>query len=52
MPHCLTDTPLRQVPNLGEDQGGLLGPKKNKYKVGSLLDKAHPKFWVQANEDS
>ena len=32
--------------------GGLLGPKKDRYKVCSLLDKAHPKFWVQAAEDS
>ena len=31
---------------------GLLGPKKDKYKVFSLLDKAHTKFWVQAAEDS
>ena len=31
---------------------GLLGPKKDKYKLRSLLDKAHPKFWVQAAEDS
>ena len=30
----------------------MLGPKKDKYKVCSLLDKAHPKFWVQAAEDS
>ena len=31
-------------PNLGEGKGGLLGPKKDKYKVCSLLDKAHSKF--------
>ena len=30
----------------------MLGPKKDKYKVCSLLDKAHPNFWVQAAEDS
>ena len=30
----------------------MLEPKKDKYKVSSLLDKAHPKFWVQAAEDS
>ena len=42
----------RQDSNLGEDKGGLLGPKKDKYKLCSLLDKAHPKFWVQAAEDS
>ena len=30
----------------------MLGPKKDKYKVCSLLDKANPKFWVQAAEDS
>ena len=49
---CHTDTPYRQDQNLGEDKGGLLGPKKGKYKVCSLLDKAHPNFWVQAAEDS
>ena len=48
---CHTDTPYRQDPNLGEDKGGLLGSKKDKYRVCSLLDKAHPKFWVQAAED-
>ena len=48
----LHHTPYRQDPNLGEDKGGLLGPKKDKYKVCSLLDKANPKFWVQAAEDS
>ena len=37
-----TDTPYRQDPNLGEGKGGLLGPKKDKYEVCSLLDKAHP----------
>ena len=26
------------------DKGGLLGPKKDKYKVCSLLDKAPPNF--------
>ena len=31
---------------------GVLGPKKDKYKACSLLDKVHPKFWVQATEDS
>ena len=35
-----TDTPYRQEPNLGEDKGGLLGPKKDKYKVCSLVHKA------------
>ena len=25
--------------------------KEDKYKVCSLLDKAHPNFWVQAAED-
>ena len=40
----------RQDPNLGEDKDGLLGPKKDKYKECSLLDKAHPNFWVQAAE--
>ena len=49
---CHSNTPYRQDPNLGEDKGGLLGPKKDKYKVCSLLDKAHPNFWVQAAEDS
>ena len=47
-----TDNPCRQDPNLGEDKDGLLGPKKDEYKICSLLDKAHPKFWVQAVEDS
>ena len=37
---------------MGEDKGGLVGAKKDKYKVCSLLDKAHPKFWVQAAEDN
>ena len=37
---------------VGEDKGGLLGPQKDKYKVCLLLDKANPKFWVQAAEDS
>ena len=41
---CHTDTPYRQDPNLGEDKGGLLGPKKDKYKVCSLLDKLHSDF--------
>ena len=49
---CHTDTPCRQDPNLGEDKGGLLGPKKDKYKVCSLLDKALPNFGSQAAEDS
>ena len=31
-------------PNLGEDKDGLLGPKKDKYKVCSLLHKAPPNF--------
>jgi len=39
-----TDNSYRQDPNLGEDKGGLLGPKKDKYKVCSLLDKAQPNF--------
>ena len=47
-----SDTPYRQDPNLGEDKGGLLGPKKDKYKVYSLLNKAQSNFWVQAAEDS
>ena len=47
-PNLVTDTPYRQ----GEDKGGLLVPKKDKYKLCSLLDKAHPKFQVQAAEDS
>ena len=38
---CHTDTPYRQDPNLGEDKSGLLGPKKDKYKVCSSLDKTH-----------
>ena len=42
--NCRTDTPYRQDPNLGEDNGRLLGPKKDKYKVCSLLDKAHTNF--------
>ena len=37
----VSDTPYRQDPNLGEDKDGLLGPEKDKYKVCSLLDKAH-----------
>ena len=41
MPHC---TPYRQDPDLGEDKGGLLGPKKDNFKVCSLLDKATPIF--------
>ena len=47
-----TDTPYRQDPNLGEDKGRLLGPKKDKYKVCSLLAKAHKKFWVFSWLDS
>ena len=47
-----TETPYRQDPNLGEDKGGLLGSQKDKYKVCSFLDKAHPNFWVQAAEDN
>ena len=42
---CHTDTPYRQDPHLGEDKGGLSGPKKDRYKVCSLLDKAHTNFW-------
>ena len=38
--------------NLGEGKVGLLGPKKDKYKVCSLIDEAHTNFWVQAAEDS
>ena len=49
---CHTDTPYRQDPNLGEDKGGLLGPKNDKYKVCSLLDKALQIFGPQAAEDS
>ena len=45
---CHTDTPYRQDPNLGEDKGGLLGPKKDKYKVCSLLNKAPPNFGSSA----
>ena len=41
---CQTDTPYSQEPNLGEDNDGLLGPKKDKYKVCSLLNKAPPNF--------
>ena len=41
MIQCHTDTPYRQDPNLGEDKGGLLGPKQDKYKVGSLLENTH-----------
>ena len=48
----LHHTPYRQDPNLGEDKGGLLGPKKDKYKVCSLLAKAHKKFWVFSWLDS
>ena len=43
-----TDTPYRQDPNLGEDKDGLLGPKKDKYKVCSLLNKAPPNFGSSA----
>ena len=39
MPHW---HPYRQDPNLGEDKGGLLGPKNDKYKVCSLPNKAQP----------
>ena len=45
---CHTDTPYRQNPNLGEDKDGLLGPKKGKYKVCSLLNKAPPNFGSSA----
>ena len=45
---CHTDTPYRQDPNLGEDKGGLLGSKKDKYKVSSLLNKAQPNFGSSA----
>ena len=38
----------RQDPNLGEDKDGLLGPKKDKYKVCSLLNKAPPNFGSSA----
>ena len=34
---CHTDTPYRQDSNLGEDKAGLLGPKKDKYKVCSFF---------------
>ena len=48
-PHKFTtDTPYRQDPNLGEDKDGLLGPKKGKYKVCSLLNKAPPNFGSSA----
>ena len=40
-----SDTPYMQDPNLGEDKGGLLEPKKDKYKVCSLLAKVHKNFW-------
>ena len=43
-----TDTPYRQDPNLGGDKGGLLGSKKDKYKVCSLLNKAQPNFGSSA----
>ena len=36
-------------PNLGEDKDGLLGPKKDWYKVCSLLNKAPPNFVSAAN---
>ena len=49
---CHTDTPYRQDQNLGEDKGGLLGPKKGKYKVCSLLANAHKKNWVFSWLDS
>ena len=42
MPH------YRQDPNLGEDKGGLLRPKKDEYKVCSLLNKAQPNFGSSA----
>ena len=45
---CHTDTPYRQDPNLGEDKGGQLGPKKDKYKICSLLNKAQPDFGSSA----
>ena len=41
-------TPYRQGPNLGEDKDGLLGPKKDKYKVCSLLNKALSNFGSSA----
>ena len=48
MIQCQTDTPYRQDPNLGEDKGGLLAPKKDKNKVCSLLNKAQPNFGSSA----
>ena len=39
-----TDTPYRQDPNLGEDKGGLLVPKKDKYEVYVLYLLTHKIF--------
>ena len=41
---CHTDTPYRQDPNSGEDKGGLLGPKTDKYNVCYLLARTHKTF--------
>ena len=43
-----TDWKPFNVRNLGEDKGGLLGPKKVKYKVCSLLNNAPPNFGSSA----
>ena len=47
MPHW-TDTPYRLDPSLREDKVWLLGPKKDKYKVCSLPNKAQPNFGSSA----
>ena len=39
-----TDTPSRQDPNLGEDKGRLLEPKKAKYKYVLYLIRHTPNF--------
>ena len=42
------ETDVRQDPNLGEDKGELLAPKKDKNKVCSLLNKAQSNFGSSA----
>ena len=44
----MTVNPYRQDPNLGEDKAAFLGPKKDKYKVCSFLNKAPPNFGSSA----
>ena len=44
----LTKPQCRQDPNLGKYKDRLLGPKKDKYKVCSLLNKAQPNFGSSA----